>query len=356
MAADNQDFSALAYPDTSWLDYMSTAANPGVYISWERRATSNVAFYQILRGPSMDGPYSTIATIPFPASDYVDSAGNPSHFYKIREIATDTSVLSTSEAITGSELLLKASLIYQIKTLMEVHVESEEGIFEHFSRSSCRFVHKYWNAYPRPEIRISGYSSDGNIDPYVHLDDVTPIYKTVNGTTNNYPQGLLCAPDYNGRLFFKDSTGATANIEYYDTIYASYWVKMFTHSELNNALYMALQAINAQPGTSKYTSVSQAPFYYDAALITGATYYLLRSLTVQLKNREFKLLMADPDNNDIFNQFKEDARMYKEDFDKFLEKIPLAKYPTSKTIVTPEYMLPGGRSRFFRALFKGMGG
>ena len=119
---------------------------------------------------------------------------------------------------------------------------------------------------------------------------------------------------------------------------------------------MALQAINAQPGTSKYTSVTQAPFYYDAALITGATYYLLRSLTVQLKNREFKLLMADPENNDIFNQFKEDARMYKEDFDKFLEKIPLAKYPTSKTIVTPEYMLPGGRSRFFRALFKGMGG
>ena len=73
-------------------------------------------------------------------------------------------------------------------------------------------------------------------------------------------------------------------------------------------------------------------------------------------NREFKLLLADPENNDIFNQLKDDARLYKEDFDKFLEKIPLAKYPTTKTIVTPEYMLPGGRSRFFRALFKGMGG
>ena len=356
MAADNQTFSALAYPETSWLDYMSTAANPGVYISWERRATSTVAFYQIQRGPALDGPYSTIATIPFPASDFVDNEGNPSHFYKIVEVSPSGTILSTSEPITGVELLIKASLIFQIKTLMEVHVESEEGIFEHFNRSSCRFTHKYWNAYPRPEIRISGHSSDGNIDPYVHLDGVTPIYKTVNGDTNNYPQGLTYYCDYNGRLFFKNENGEAIQIEPYDSVYASYWVKMFTHSELNNALYMALQAINAQPGTSKFTSVASAPFYYDAALISGATYYLLRSLVVQLKNREFKLLLADPENNDIFTQLKDDARLYKEDFDKFLEKIPLAKYPTTKTIVTPEYMLPGGRSRFFRALFKGMGG
>jgi hypothetical protein len=68
---------------------------------------------------------------------------------------------------------------------------------------------------------------------------------------------------------------------------------------------MALQAINAQPGTSKYTSVGMAPFYYDAALITGATYYLLRSLLIQLKNREFKLLIADPENNDVFGQIGE---------------------------------------------------
>jgi hypothetical protein len=131
---------------------------------------------------------------------------------------------------------------------------------------------------------------------------------------------------------------------------------MFSGSQLNDALYLALQAINAQPGTSKFKTVGIAPYYYDAALITGATYYLLRSLSVQLKSREFKLLLADPENNDIFNQVKEDARMYKEDFDKFLEKLPLARYPTTKTIVTPEYMLPGGRSRFFRAMFKGMGG
>ena len=356
MAAENQEFTALDYPNTSWLDYMSTAANPGVYISWERKSTSPVAFYQILRGPTLDSSFITIATLPFPAFDFVDPQGNPSHFYRVREIAPDNTVLSTSQPMMGSEMLVKASLIYQVRQLMEVHVESEEAIFEHFSRSSCRFVHKYWNCYPKPEIRISGASLDGNIDPFIHLDDVNPIYRTINGNEDNYPQGLTYQADYNGRIHFKDASGNPINLEPYDTVYASYWTRMFSHGELNNALYMALQAINAQPGTSKYMSVGLAPFYYDAALITGATYYLLRSLLIQLKNREFKLLIADPENNDVFSQIREDAKLYKEDFDKFLEKIPLARYPTSRTIVTPEYMLPGGRSRFFRALFKGMGG
>lgn len=355
MAAE-QEFSILEYPNTSWLDYMSTAANPGVYITWERRSTSPVAFYQILRGPTIDSPYSTIATLPFPAFEFVDPDGNPSHFYKIKEIGLDNTVLSIGEPISGSELLVKASLIFQIKELMQVHIESEEGIFEHFNRTSCRFVHKYWNSYPKPEIRISGASLDGNVDPFIHLDDVTPIYKTINGNTNNYPQGLKYTADFQGRMFFKDASSQPIAIESYDSIYASYWVRMFSYSQLNDALYLALQAINSMPGVTKYQSVGLAPFYYDAALITGATYYLLRSLVVQLKNREFRLLIADPDYNDIFSQIREDAKMYKEDFDKFLEKLPLARYPTTRTIVTPEYMLPGGRSRFFRAMFKGMGG
>ena len=346
----------MEYPDSNWLSYMSNAANPGVYLTWERRSTSPVAFYQILRGPTIDSDFSTIATVPFPAYEFVDADGNPSHFYKIREIAPDNSILSISAPFMGSELLIKASLMFQIRELMNIHVESEEAIFDHNNRTSCRFVHKYWNSYPKPEIRISGSSISGNSDPFVHLDDILPVYQTINGNVQNYPQGLKYVTDYNGRIFFKDSNNNNVAIQDYDTIYASYWCRMFSGSQLNDALYLALQAINSQPGTSKYKTVGQAPFYYDAALIAGATYYLLRSLLVQLKSREFKLLLADPENNDIFNQLKEDARLYKEDFDKFLEKLPLARYPTTKTIVTPEYMLPGGRSRFFRAMFKGMGG
>jgi len=43
--------------------------------------------------------------------------------------------------------------------------------------------------------------------------------------------------------------------------------------------------------------------------------------------------------------------MYKEDFEKMLEKLPLARLPNTRSITVPEYNMPGGRSRFFRFAF-----
>jgi hypothetical protein len=43
--------------------------------------------------------------------------------------------------------------------------------------------------------------------------------------------------------------------------------------------------------------------------------------------------------------------MYKEDFEKMLEKLPIATYPGVRSVVVPEYNMPGGRSRFFRYIW-----
>jgi hypothetical protein len=43
--------------------------------------------------------------------------------------------------------------------------------------------------------------------------------------------------------------------------------------------------------------------------------------------------------------------MYKEDFEKQLEKLPIAQFPKIKPIVVPAYNMPGGRSRFFRYIW-----
>ena len=49
--------------------------------------------------------------------------------------------------------------------------------------------------------------------------------------------------------------------------------------------------------------------------------------------------------------------MYKEDFDKLLEKLPISRYPGIRGIVVPEFNMPGGRSRFFRYIWNiGTGG
>jgi hypothetical protein len=42
---------------------------------------------------------------------------------------------------------------------------------------------------------------------------------------------------------------------------------------------------------------------------------------------------------------------YKEDWEKLLEAKKV-RLPNIKTIITPEYTIPGGRSRMFRYLYK----
>ena len=45
------------------------------------------------------------------------------------------------------------------------------------------------------------------------------------------------------------------------------------------------------------------------------------------------------------------------DTEKMLEKLPIATYPGIRSVVVPEFNMPGGRSRFFRYIWNiGTGG
>jgi hypothetical protein len=98
-----------------------------------------------------------------------------------------------------------------------------------------------------------------------------------------------------------------------------------------------------------------APFWYDATLVAGAAYYLIRQLLVGLNQRERRLLVMDPDSGafDAVANLKDIAKMYQEEFTELLKKLPLAKRPLLGTITVPEFQVPGSRSRLFRGLWKG---
>jgi hypothetical protein len=99
-----------------------------------------------------------------------------------------------------------------------------------------------------------------------------------------------------------------------------------------------------------------AQLLMDPAIVFGASYYLLRALLVSLTGRQRRLLLEDPDAK-IIDELRSTATMYKEDFDKQLEKLPIARYPGVRGIVVPEFNMPGGRSRFFRYIWNlGTGG
>jgi hypothetical protein len=171
---------------------------------------------------------------------------------------------------------------------------------------------------------------------------------------NNYPNGLFYRFTNEGKIYFMNSNGDSASISEYDTVLVTYYVKLFTNNQINNALYLSLQMINAQPGLDKISSVGAVPYYYDAVLVVGATYYLLRQLLVGLNQRERRLLVMDPDSTfDAVASLRESAKMYDEEFKEGLKKLPLAVRPTMGTITVPEYAFPGGRSRMFRQIWKG---
>jgi hypothetical protein len=69
-----------------------------------------------------------------------------------------------------------------------------------------------------------------------------------------------------------------------------------------------------------------------------------------LTNRQRRLLIEDPDAKFV-EDLRSTATMYKEEFDKLLEKLPISRYPGIRSVVVPEFNMPGGRSRFFRYIW-----
>jgi hypothetical protein len=297
-----------------------------------------------------------------PLTEYIDANGGPETIYYIKQSTANYFTVFSIPPISGDELLIKSSVLYELNSLLRVPVYDEELLFG-FSRQSATLAHGDIVTDPAPQVRISVSTNQGQRSSMYVLSPYTPIYSTLDQsnsdpfdiatTNNNYPNGLFYRFTNEGKLYFYDNYGNPVSVQEYDVILVTYYVKLFTNAQINNALYMALQAINAQPGLNKIYSVASTPFWYDQTLVSGATYYLLRQLLVGLNSRERRLLVQDPEQGgfDAINSLKDTAKMYQEEFNELLKKLPIAKRPTMGSISVPEYAMPGGRSRLYRALW-----
>jgi hypothetical protein len=305
-----------------------------------------------------------LASVQAPLNEYIDITGNPADTYYVVQSNIDYTSIMPIPPFVGDELLLKSSVLYELNALLRVPVYDEEPLFG-YARLSCQLAYGDIVTDPAPQVRITCSTNNGQRSPmfvlspyegfYNSLDQsLSSPFDTPNTLSNNYPNGLFYRFTNQGVILFYDTNGNPATIQEYDTILVTYYVKMFTNSQINNALYLALQAINGQPGTNKYQTVASVPFYYDSALVTGATYYLLRQLVVGLNQRERRLLVMDPESGsfDAVANIKDTAKMYQEEFNEALKKLPLAVRPIMGTVSVPEYAYPGGRSRLFRAIWK----
>ena len=309
--------------------YFDLATNdyPGVYISWDRLTNNDFGLnvgpvigenttqrmYVILRSTAINGAYIEVGRIQVPASEFIDNSGIPGYYYAIQLVQLDLSaniqtVIATSSPIKGDELLIKSSLSYEVSRFLDIPVRDEELLFN--SDRSQGYV-GYGNIvyHPKPELRISANSNSGLFESWPIIDDALGMpYSslTVVDPANDYvvttPTGvvpidtLFYQMQQDGRIFFLGQYSGSkypVSIPIYDNIVVSYRVKLFSNTEMNDSLQQALQYINSRPGSPKYNDLSRTPVYYEPAIITIATYYLLRRLLMRLSAREVRLLLGD---------------------------------------------------------------
>jgi len=180
------------------------------------------------------------------------------------------------------------------------------------------FAYKEWNQEPRPIV----YVNNRIVDDGWHVD-------------------------YNGKIYF-DTLMAPE-----DSVNVSYNFAYFSPEEIAGFLRAGLQMMNATPPASwKYRNLINAPWDWDAGIILYAAVLALKRLLFGLNFQEKRLIYGDPEQISVaMGNFQDLYKQYYELWNEIREDIK-KQLPNISQYVTPEYTLPGGRSRWFRYLYK----
>ena len=140
----------------------------------------------------------------------------------------------------------------------------------------------------------------------------------------------------------------------HEVVNADYNFRWFSDEELFRFLNNALQTVNQFPPASGYT-LENAPDRYIPIILYGAAKDALRHLMMCIQFQQPSQIFGGTENaQKAFTNFETLKQNYSKDWEKLLEQKKYGPYPSTRLIVTPEYTLPGGRSRWFRYLFKGL--
>jgi hypothetical protein len=137
-----------------------------------------------------------------------------------------------------------------------------------------------------------------------------------------------------------------------ETVHADYNFRWFSDDELIRFLLNSVQTVNTFPPHSGYT-LADVPDRYTPAVLYGAAKDALRQLMMCLNFQQpAQVFGGIEEAQKAFSNFETLKKNYEGDWEKLLEQKKFGPYPKTRMVVTPEYTLPGGRSRWFRYLFK----
>ena len=183
---------------------------------------------------------------------------------------------------------------------------------------NCAYPH--WNQDPRPVLRINNRI----VDDGWHAD-------------------------YDGKIYF-DTLMAPE-----DQLTVQYNFAYFSEEELMSFLQFGLRMLNSvPPASSVFSSLEQAPREWDQGILLWAAITALKRLVFGLNFQERRIIFGSPEEAAAAQQkFADLYASYNDVWIEFGKNVKTRRLPGLGLYVTPEYTLPGGRSRWFRYLFKG---
>ena len=225
---------------------------------------------------------------------------------------------------TNKESELVVGLYYMIKQTQEIPVE-----------------------YEMAKVSSNGLKAIFSFQKWNTFYDKQTIYR------NQEPINTGFTVDYDhGEVIFEDA------LTEFDTIHADYNFSWFNAEEMFTFLKLSINEVNLVPPGSG-VQLANAPELWYPAIIYGAAKNVYRRLIHDLSYQQPKIVYGlDPSGQgggfekaiDNFRYLKEN---YEKDFEQAAKNAKRNQWPTIGAIVAPEFTMPGGRSRWFRYLFKG---
>lgn len=194
------------------------------------------------------------------------------------------------------------------------------------------------NSTTSPTVFDSAFQS-WNLKPVPRIQ-VNQVISTT-GYTIDYENGLV--------------TFNTA-LDYNDVVEVTYQFAFFTDEQINSFFKQANAYYYNSPPQGGSTSIYGAGEMIQMSIMIGAASFAFREILFSLAFQEKRIIFDNASWGDGWTQIKDLLRglyeSYSKDWDKLLEAKKL-KLPSISSIISPEYTLPGGRSRMFRYLYKG---
>lgn len=268
---------------------------------------------------------------------------NGQQFTVFQDVLTDVSSSSEGSGSSDDSVQVEDPTYALVLTTVGTGAPSNSGVLTKVSGDGPATL-----PFTAVTQKVSNFSTIYNFAYKNWLRDPRPILRLNNRIVDD---GWYA--DYDGRIYMD-------GIRYpEDSVNVSYQFAYFSDEEILGFLRFGLKMMNTVPPASvTYNTLGQMPMEWDAPVLLYAAVLALKRLVFGLNWQEKFVIFTRPDDPNSGQQaiqnFKDLFQDYSTLWQEVKKDVKTRKLPNPGLLqyVTPEYTLPGGRSRWFRYLYK----